>query len=601
MIPEPDLDGTPERQPTPCAEWAPLLAAGARDVAPAERAALERHVAGCAACRAARAAYARMDGLIHGLPTPAALPALPPRLLAAWRAEDAARVSGRATPGRRSSAVEEVVLDDLFISDDGNEGMRTMPTSNTPGTDSVTTAPPAPRAPRPRRKVTAWLGGTAAVAVVALFALAFALLPHGGVGPGVGPGARPGAGQATATGHATPTMLPTNGLSLAYLAQDGHLHYTGGIGPRETTGLALPDTAWISQPGNDDGPLAIAAPDGSAIAYAGGTGAQASTEVVIVKLASGTITRVRMPATGGQSEVRAANLFWSPDGRQIAVDPYFEGNTGPISLIDVATGAAHVLPNTSQVDRIAGWLDASHLAVIANFSASKAPPQPQGRIPASGQMLALPFSGGPALEVDALDISGGALRHIVDLATNAPPDVFVSPDGKLIYVAPSTWVGTGYVVDPTTGATRDLPHISNTFTDRFTNIGNDGFAKGGNWAVPMAWNPGTHTVAMSLGAFGPGTEGGPAVAVQSAGVWVLDLDHDTATEVTANVYPLAWQADGNTLLVSNTPPSSAAFSAQNGGLMAGPVVSILSSPTPGAGVKEAVQDLVVPFGLAKAG
>lgn len=483
-----------------------------------------------------------------------------------------------------------MVLDGMLDSHGASEGTRMMQTTSRDASTST-----SPQTPRPRRRLAGWLGGTAAVAVVLLFALAFALLAHGGAGPGAGHGT----GQGTATPRATATILPA-GPRAAYLAQDGHLHYIALDSTHDITGPALPDTAWIAQAGNDDGSRVAVAPDGSAVAYAGGN-AQYATEVVIVKIATGAVTRVALPATGGQSLVRAANLFWSPDGSKLAVDPYIGGNTGPISLIDVARGTARQL-NVAQVDRIVGWLDATHLAVIANFYASKATPPPLARArSASGRMLALPFSGGPALEVDALDVTSGALRHIVDLAVDVPPDVFVSPDGKLIYVAPSTWVGTGYVVDPATGQTRDLPAISNTFTDRFTNIGNDGFAKGGNWAVPMAWLPGTHTVAMSLGAWGPGTEGGPAVAVQIAGVWLLDLDHDTATLVAPDAYPLAWLANGGALLLGCVPSSSAAFAAQNGGLQPGPVVSVLTPAQRNGGTKVLARNLVLFFGLVQAG
>lgn len=573
MIPDHDANSLS----APCAQWASLLAASALDLSSADRQALDRHVTGCAGCAATRADYSRMDSLIHRLPAPDPLPALPASLLATWR----------------SGAAAEMVLDDSVAHDDLSElseGKRMMRTTST----DVST-PPFPQAPRPRRRLAGWLGGTAAVAVVLLFALAFALMPHGGTGPGAGHQTGPATGPA----RATATMLPS-GMRAAYLGQDGHLHYLALDSTHDTTGPALPDTAWIAQAGNDNGARAATSSDGSAIAYAGGTDPAASTEVVIVKVATGAITKVALPATGGQSLVHAANLFWSPDGRQIAVDPYFEGNTGPLSLIDVAHGTARQL-NAGQVDRIAGWLDATHLAVIANFYANKATPAPQAGVPASGNIQAMPASGGPALEVDALDVTSSVLRHIVDLAVNAPPDVFVSPDGKLIYVAPSTWMGNSYVVDPVTGQTRDLPHISDTFSTEFTNIGNDGFARGGNWAVPMAWEPGTHIVAMSLGAWGPGPEGGPPVAVQTAGVWLLDLDHDAATLVNPGAYPLAWLANGGALLTSSIPPSNASFAAQNGGLMAGPVVSVLTPVTAHGGTKVLARNLVLFFGLVQAG
>jgi hypothetical protein len=69
----------------PCAAWASSLAAGPEDLTVVERAALDAHVATCAACAAARSDYARMDTLIRGLPAPAPLASLPAELTALWQ------------------------------------------------------------------------------------------------------------------------------------------------------------------------------------------------------------------------------------------------------------------------------------------------------------------------------------------------------------------------------------------------------------------------------------------------------------------------------------------------------------------------------------
>lgn len=579
---------TRDRHPAPCEAWAPLLAANARDRSAVDQIALDRHVASCAACAATRTDYATMDGLLRGLAAPDPLPGLPPRLLAAWHDTNAGRFAGftrfarlRAW-GRRSGTLEEMVLDETLVNGHESEGMRLMQTTSADPT-------PVARHTPPRRRLAGWLGGTAAVAVVLLFALAFALLSHGGAGPGAGHKT----GQGTGLPRATATMLPVGPRQAAYLAQDGHLHYVSLDGAHDTTGPALPGITWISQAFNDGGARTAVAPDGSAIAYAGGDDVLGTNSVVIVRIASGAVTRVTLPTTGGQSQVRAANLFWSPDGRQVAVDPYTSGSMGLISLVDVAAGTARQLGG-AQVYRIVGWLDATHLAVLADRGAIAAAAPPD-----SGQVLAMPMSGGPLMAVDALDTGSGALRHIVDV--DGPPDVFVTPDGKLIYVAPSTWVDVGYVVDSATGKTRDLPHISRVFAPHFVNIDNDGFAKGGNWAVPMAWLPGTHTVAMSLGAWGQGPEGGPAIGQQPAGVWLLDLDDDMPTSMTTNSYPIAWMPDGGTLLVSSVPETPHAGGPIVGGLNVGPVLSALAPVAPGGQTRVLARKMVLFFGLVRVG
>jgi hypothetical protein len=75
----------------PCAEWALTLAAPEEDLPAPERAALERHVASCPACSAARDDYRRMDAQIRALPAPRPLAGLPPALLTEWQREAAIR------------------------------------------------------------------------------------------------------------------------------------------------------------------------------------------------------------------------------------------------------------------------------------------------------------------------------------------------------------------------------------------------------------------------------------------------------------------------------------------------------------------------------
>lgn len=74
--------------PGPCAHWAELLDAHPEHLSPAERAALDAHIATCPACAAVFEDNQYMDARIRSLPDPAPLPGLPPGLLALWEEED---------------------------------------------------------------------------------------------------------------------------------------------------------------------------------------------------------------------------------------------------------------------------------------------------------------------------------------------------------------------------------------------------------------------------------------------------------------------------------------------------------------------------------
>ena len=74
-----------------------LIALAAGDLDGAERAAVEAHVAGCAACRQAQADFARIASAV-------ALPAAPPVHWGAYRAELRAKLDARGTATARSGS-----------------------------------------------------------------------------------------------------------------------------------------------------------------------------------------------------------------------------------------------------------------------------------------------------------------------------------------------------------------------------------------------------------------------------------------------------------------------------------------------------------------
>ncbi len=555
----------------PCAGWAERLAAvHPDDLSPSARAALDAHVASCLACAAARAEYLLMDARMHDLPPTAPLPSLPPRLAQIWAAQSARSAEKRVQwNGRGAIGV-------TGRSHSGSEQrMRTMkqsPTHQKPQHD-------------PQRRPISWISGSATAAVVLLFALVLLTFARG---------QRPGSSappHATSPAiHVTPTFIPPYGgrLYATYLGKDGRVHSVSPDGKQDLPGPVLADSTIISQPflgwAN-----AAASPDGRYLAYIAGSDLNGSGAVAIVDMATGESVR---------ASVMCSELFWSPDSTRLVADDYGSNGMGPVYVIDARTGRAAKVVATYQghsmtIPRAIGWIDRAHAAVLVDQPAATA------RIPsttgAGRQLSALSasLSGGGYLGLAALDVSSGAVRYLANVLS--PPDVFLAPDGKEIFVASSLWQSTAEVIDTATGKVRPLPTITSAFAGQFVNIDNLDYAEGGNWATHTAWKPGTHILAISLGAWGPGTEGGPPRAQQQAGVWLLDLDGDSATQITHDTYPLAWLSDGHALLISDLPPASVVF----GGRSVGPTMSELAPVARGAPQVVLTRSMVAFFGLAQ--
>jgi hypothetical protein len=175
--------------PEPCKRWRLKLAAThPDDLDPAERAALEAHLATCPSCAAVYAAYAQMDAAVLRLPGPAPLEALPPKLLALWEAEDQQAASGRVPTrlARRETALR-------------------------PQHDDTRQAPPFPERPAPRRpslRVVSGLTALAAVVVIALLTTALLVSRLRTISPNPTP--TPGIATATSQPGVTPTVSPTS-------------------------------------------------------------------------------------------------------------------------------------------------------------------------------------------------------------------------------------------------------------------------------------------------------------------------------------------------------------------------------------------------------
>jgi Putative zinc-finger len=178
--------------PQPCQEWRLKLAAThPADLEPAERAALEAHLATCAACAAVAAAYARLDAAVQRLPAPAPLEDLPPKLLALWAAED------------RQMENEDAPVS-LFRKE---RPMR-------PHTIDTEPRPIFPERPAPRRPRRLISGMVALAAVLVIALLSAALLESRLHNSATAHPTSPVAATATATATPTPAPTQTGGLGI---------------------------------------------------------------------------------------------------------------------------------------------------------------------------------------------------------------------------------------------------------------------------------------------------------------------------------------------------------------------------------------------------
>jgi hypothetical protein len=176
--------------PQPCQQWRlQLAAAHPADLEPAERAALEGHLATCASCAAVSASYARLDAAVQRLPAPAPLADVPPKLLALWAAED--RQAQGTAPGSLARREEPLRQ----------------------STREAASAPIFPQRfpPRRSRRMVSGLAALAAVLVIVLLAAAL-LASRLHSAPAIG-GPRPQ--QSTVPTLATSQPTPTSSLPTA--------------------------------------------------------------------------------------------------------------------------------------------------------------------------------------------------------------------------------------------------------------------------------------------------------------------------------------------------------------------------------------------------
>lgn len=547
-----------------CAQIEPLLEAfhdGALDSVHSRTVA--EHLATCAHCAAHLERYAQVDALVRAAPAPRAGPELRRRL------------EQRITAAQRR---QRTMAPHAPMHNSSEKQMR--PTDSMPPSATVMRSSHTPR------RLNVWLSGLAAAVIVAMLAGVFLALAHSKSSPTVLHG--------TSTSPAGNPVIPAGPWQAAYLGADGHVHLVSANG-KNVTGPALPQPELISQ----SLPLANASisPDGHLLAYTAGSDVNNGGNVTILNLATSKLTT---------TSAQALAIYWSPDGTKLAAQGTLD--SGSFSLVNAKTGAVTHINVTldgqpAGIGRLLGWTNASHIAAVASIS-----PAVSGSLPATTPIPTTPtptknstrlsasLSGGPANFVGVVDLKTGAAHNYDDLAT--PPDVFLSPDGQEALVAANYWNSSATLVNLASEQVTSLPKITNAFAGKLVNMDNLNLAQGGNYSAHFAWKPGTHILAVSLTAAGLGPEGSTGPATQPAGAWLLNLDRDTATQITHNSYPLAWTPDGSTLLLSSVPQSDTNGSYPHGGGGVGPTLYALSPVAASSTPKKLASGMTAFFGLA---
>lgn len=377
----------------------------------------------------------------------------------------------------------------------------------------------------------------------------------------------------------------------AYLGQDGRLHVVAHDGTN-LTGPALPFADFI-RANYPDFDVAVA-PSGRYLAYVETGDPSAGGPVALLNLTTGAFVSI---------SVHAQNLMWSPDSTQVAVSAPTVSNTAgnvtvgaalTVTVITASTGKYTTVAATrdgqpATIERVVGWRNATHLIVFLDAPAA------QASIGTAGGDRALngQLSGPPQVELGSLDVSTGQVRVIANLPTlpsaSVWPDGYLSPDGTEVFIAPSS-VNQAEVIDTATGQARALPAI----TQAFGNL-----PDGADFAMATAWQPNTHVLALSLSQHFEANEGAPQPGTQASGVWLLDVDGDTATRVTRNTYPLAWVPGTQTLLTADPPGKDASGVYPYFGAGVGPTLYAVTPVQPGAAETRLANGMAVYLGLLR--
>lgn len=357
-------------------------------------------------------------------------------------------------------------------------------------------------------------------------------------------------------GQSKSSLAPTQasagqGWRAFYIASNGLVHVVSDSGDHATN-LSLPTNNFQMVP---QSPRVGVSSDGRYLAYIQG-------------INTGPVTVIDLKTNKTVLEgPEATELHWAPNSPRLAVD-LFSADTPPVSIVDMTTLQVTPItaPAAQAIVRIVGWIDATHLVVVTAI----------GKI---------------ALNLETLDLTSEKLTLLTEVSE--PPDLFLSPDGQRVFIAPTYWDHTAHVVDLSTNKVRQLPQIQATFASSLKHMDNWNQAYGGNWAYQWAWKPGTHTLALSLGSYGAPNEGETKPVTQDAGVWLVDVDGDQATRINQYRYPLAWLPDGKTLLMSSIADNALL----NSGFVVGPTFYALTPVSPTGKTRVLVRNMLAFFGL----
>lgn len=473
---------------------------------------VREHVARCGRCAAQLSRYEEIDALLWSAPAPRVGPELRTQLYTRIGAAQQRHSIFAMFGAGRQQKMDEHTSDSWGSANRRVEARRGFGGSGP-------------------RLVANWINGVAALAVVLLLVLLFHTLTD-----------MPYRMKMSSTIRGKEHLIATlSGLPkfseyrAAYLDFEGHLRIAASD-RRVYTGPALPNAGLLMRTPAAPYYDVTASQDGHYLAYIEGDASVRDAEtplpdggpVAIVNLLTGAV--LSMP-------VVANDLSWSPDNRLLAAPDV--NNAEAINIIDATAGVVRQLRGSFDglpafVPLVAGWIDSMHVAVFYQWGSSS-----------PTLALATPTVSQPAGSVQqslgSMDIRSGVITYLVDLPD--PSDVFLSPDGEKVLLAPNYSTKVARVVDTRTRQIRELTAISQAFEGKFAALG-----PGGNWAMHSAWQPGSgHVLALSLAINSDSTG-------QDPGIWLLNLDSNSATRIPGNAYPLAWLPYPTEALLTCDPP-----------------------------------------------
>lgn len=253
-------------------------------------------------------------------------------------------------------------------------------------------------------------------------------------------------------------------------------------------------------------------------------------------------------------EVFGHQLAWSLDGKLLAIGTDDGVRILRISDYDLTSVS---LPSTWLVRQVLGWMNASHLVVIARPPTSIPTVQP-GVTPT--EVSSGPPPPGPrTFDLYMLDIASGALHPFVTFtsSTMGSPMFSLSPDGQTVLYTNSPFRDDPFMpdvalIDVKSGAMTHLVHIASTIGSGFAGV---------------AFLSGTHTIAVSQGPLAGG----------AFRTWLLDTAYDTVTptQTTAGA-AVGWVPGTRTLILSTGTRYSEATG--QGPFMISAVPDVLANP-----------------------